>query len=70
MTKNSHRPSAKIYQFPAGGRAALIGAREAARPAVDAKHDRMVKVVVGSGCWYHEAAVEEAAALARARDRD
>ena len=69
MTENSHRPSAKIYQFPAGGRAGLVGAREAVRPAVDAIPDRTAKAVAGSGCWYHEAAVEEAL-RSRARDRD
>jgi hypothetical protein len=69
MTENSHRPSAKIYQFPAGGRAGLVGARDAVRPAVETKPDRLAKAVAGGGCWYHEAAVEDAA-RPRARDRD
>ena len=51
--------SAKIYQFPAGGRAALGGRRsgetkttEFAAPAVD--------LADCSGSWYHAAAIQDA----------
>jgi hypothetical protein len=69
----THRPSAQIYAFPAGGRprahsleqhsgAAVIASLAAARAArseqiTDSRSD------CGSG-WYHEAAVREAEALA------
>ena len=49
--------SAKIYQFPAGGRSGLAGHRygetkaDAATPAVD--------IADCSGSWYHAAAIEE-----------
>ena len=49
--------SAKIYQFPAGGRSALAGRRygetnsDIAAPAVD--------IADCSGSWYHAAAIEE-----------
>ena len=47
--------SAKIYQFPVGGRSALVGRRYGetiASPAVD--------VADCSGSWYHAEAIEEA----------
>lgn len=50
--------SAKIYQFPAGGRSALAGRRygetksEMSAPAVN--------LADCSGSWYHAEAVEEA----------
>ena len=49
--------SAKIYQFPVGGRSALAGRRygetktEFAAPAVN--------LADCSGSWYHAAAIEE-----------
>jgi Protein of unknown function (DUF2735) len=59
MSEDTQRKSAKIYQFPAGGRAALSGAREMTKPASDVKAPPAVRVVFGSS-WYHEAAVQEA----------
>jgi hypothetical protein len=57
MTSNSYRESAKIYQFPAGGRAAMRSGRPLVKPidelAVDA-----TRAVVG-GSWYHEEAIRE-----------
>lgn len=50
--------SAKIYQFPAGGRSALAGRRygetksDFAAPAAD--------IADCSDSWYHAAAIEEA----------
>lgn len=58
MTAKSQRESAKIYQFPAGGRAGLEAERAAWREAMDPSQPR-AKVVFGSG-WYHEEAVREA----------
>jgi Protein of unknown function (DUF2735) len=51
--------SARIYQFPAGGRAAL-GARrhEEAKPTLDPAPER-VNEALCSGSWYHEAAIQE-----------
>ena len=49
MTMSVSLPSAKIYQFPVGGRRALVGYRaENQPPAIDTTG------------WYHEAAIEEA----------
>ena len=51
--------SAKIYQFPAGGRAALGGRRYGdARTALE-----LAAQVETSNCsdsWYHQAAIEDA----------
>jgi len=55
----AHGQSAKILQFPVGGRRALAGHR----PSTDAAElmAQRVSDAVG-GAWYHEAAIEEAAA--------
>jgi len=59
MTANSFEGSAKIYQFPAGGRASLDGRRHQAKPADDFAALRVPRVTSGSA-WYHEAAIREA----------
>ena len=50
--------SAKIYQFPAGGRAALAGRRYG-----ETKTMEIASAQAGdsacSGSWYHEAAIQE-----------
>ena len=51
MTPNSTQPTAKIYQFPVGGRASLSRG-EPAKPMLD--------YAVSVAGWYHEAAIEEA----------
>ena len=58
MNTNVNEGSAKIYQFPSGGRAALAGRRygetktiEFAAPAVN--------LADCSGSWYHAAAIQE-----------
>jgi hypothetical protein len=57
MNTSLNHGSAKIYQFPAGGRSALGGRRpEDTRTPTEANSPR---VSVG-GAWYHEAAIEEA----------
>lgn len=57
MNTSFNQTSAKIYQFPAGGRAALGGRRcDEAKPAIDTPR---VNEVVCSGSWYHEEAIQE-----------
>jgi hypothetical protein len=57
INTSANEGSAKIYQFPAGGRAALGGRRygetspDFAAPAVN--------LADCSGSWYHAAAIEE-----------
>jgi hypothetical protein len=59
MNTSLNHGSAKIYQFPAGGRAALGGRRqEEARAAIDPGSSRVSEAVYGDG-WYHEAAIQE-----------
>jgi len=60
MNTGLNHGSAKIYQFPAGGRAALGGRRyEEARTATDLATASRVNEAACSGSWYHEAAIEE-----------
>ena len=59
MNTNLNHGSAKIYQFPAGGRAALGGrCYEETKPATDQGSPR-VNETICSGSWYHEAAIQE-----------
>ena len=59
MNSSLNHGSAKIYQFPAGGRAALGGGRYGeAKPAVEQGASRMSDIAVG-GAWYHDAAIQE-----------
>lgn len=60
MTTNQWQESAQIYQFPAGGRAALGGKRydEFARSGVQAS--ARVHEADCSNSWYHQAAIEDA----------
>jgi len=55
MTVSVSLPSAKIYQFPVGGRRAVGGYRTENMPQTEQAAPRMAT----SG-WYHEAAIEEA----------
>src|ERR1700748_2205112 len=49
--------TAKIYQFPTGGRAALGGRRYGeTKPSIDANAPR---ANLCSGSWYHEAAIQD-----------
>jgi hypothetical protein len=62
MTMNTslNHGSAKIYQFPAGGRSALGGRRyEEAKASLEAASSRVSHVDCSSS-WYHEAAIQEA----------
>jgi hypothetical protein len=57
MSTNLNEGSARIYQFPAGGRAALGGRRYGeTKSAIDLPR---VNEVVCSGSWYHEEAIRE-----------
>jgi hypothetical protein len=60
MNSSLNHGSARIYQFPAGGRAALGGRRyDEAKPAVEqGSPPRAPEVAVG-GAWYHDAAIQE-----------
>ncbi|MFA5950784.1 MAG: DUF2735 domain-containing protein [Hyphomicrobium sp.] len=56
MKMSSHRETAKIYQFPVGGRAGLAVRRELAKTIVEEKH--VAPLAIASGCgWYHEQAL-------------
>ena len=58
MNTSLNHGSAKIYQFPPGGRAALGGRRyEETKQAAEAGPSR-VNEAVFSGSWYHEAAIQ------------
>jgi hypothetical protein len=57
MTTSEFR-TARIYQFPEGGRAALASRRDEAKRAVEFAQARTAKVAVGD-CWYHEEAIRE-----------
>jgi Protein of unknown function (DUF2735) len=66
MNTSLNQGSARIYQFPAGGRAALGGRRnEEAKAVTDPASPRVSEAACGSG-WYHEAAIQESKP---ARDR-
>ena len=59
MNTNLNHGSAKIYQFPAGGRSALGGRRyQEAKPVTDLPSSRVSEVAV-SGAWYHDAAIQD-----------
>jgi hypothetical protein len=59
MTASLNQGSAKIYQFPAGGRAALGGRRyEETRTVTELASSRVSDVAIG-GAWYHDAAIQD-----------
>jgi hypothetical protein len=55
---NLNQGSAKIYQFPLGGRAALGGRRFGEIKPVD-QYTPRVNEALCSGSWYHEEAIRE-----------
>jgi hypothetical protein len=58
MSTGLNEGSAKIYQFPAGGRAALGGRRYGeTKSAIDTAG---VNETICSGSWYHDEAIHEA----------
>ena len=62
MNSSVNQATAKIYQFPAGGRAALGGRRYGETKTTD-----LAAALAGdsacSGSWYHEAAIQESQPL-------
>jgi Protein of unknown function (DUF2735) len=52
--------SAKIYQFPAGGRSALGGRRDGEARLPADQVSLPVNETICSGSWYHQEAIEEA----------
>jgi uncharacterized protein DUF2735 len=60
MNSSLNHGSATIYQFPAGGRAALGGRRyDETKPAAEPAAPSRVNEAASSGSWYHEAAIQE-----------
>lgn len=51
--------SAKIYQFPTGGRAALAGRRYDETKTAEIA-DQPINLADCSGSWYHAAAIQDA----------
>jgi hypothetical protein len=59
MNTSLNQGSARIYQFPPGGRSAIGGRRhEEAKTATDLPPS-YVNEVASSSSWYHEAAIAE-----------
>ena len=58
LNQGSSQGSAKIYQFPAGGRAALAGRRYGDAKTELANAPRLNEAV-SYDSWYHQAAIEE-----------
>ena len=58
LNQGSSQSSATIYQFPAGGRAALGGRRYSDAKADLATAPRLNESLC-SDSWYHQAAIEE-----------
>ena len=59
MNSSLNNGSARIYQFPAGGRAALGGRRYEETKSVTVQDSTRVNEAACSGSWYHEAASQE-----------
>jgi Protein of unknown function (DUF2735) len=60
MNTGLNHGSAKIYQFPPGGRAALGGRRyEETKSTANDRTSPRVNEVASSGSWYHEEAIRE-----------
>jgi hypothetical protein len=60
MDTSLNQGSAKIYQFPAGGRAALGGRGYDEAKSTGMPGNHLVNEAACSESWYHEAAIEEA----------
>lgn len=58
MTTIATSETAKIYQFPAGGRAGLRTDRPVSKPIDEMQAAAATRAVVG-GSWYHEEAIRE-----------
>jgi Protein of unknown function (DUF2735) len=60
MNTSLNHGSAKIYQFPAGGRAALGGRRYSETTPTSERESEPVYETICSGSWYHQEAIDEA----------
>jgi hypothetical protein len=58
MSTITHRETAKIYQFPVRPRGAVAGQRGSTDAAE--QMSQRISDAVGA-CWYHEAAIKQAA---------
>jgi Protein of unknown function (DUF2735) len=59
MNTNLNQGSARIYQFPVGGRAALGGrGLDEIKTSTELASSRVSEAAVG-GAWYHDAAIQE-----------
>jgi hypothetical protein len=58
LNQGSAKESAKIYQFPAGGRAGL-GGRSYGEVKSSIENAPRVNETICSGSWYHEEAIQE-----------
>ena len=59
MNTSFNQGSARIYQFPVGGRSAIGGRRhDEIKTSAELASSRVDGVTVG-GAWYHEAAIQE-----------
>jgi hypothetical protein len=56
--KMTETTSAKVYQFPSGGRSNAAGRRTLVWPAADCSAVERAAVNFGSG-WYHEEAIRK-----------
>ena len=61
MTAELHRPTAKIYTFPSGGRPPPPRYRETPNSTTRTPQDERLARVEYGNCWYHDAAVVEEA---------
>ena len=57
---NLNHGSAKIYQFPSGGRAALSSRSLGESKLASERASAPVYETICSGSWYHQAAIDEA----------
>ena len=59
MNTSFNQGSARIYQFPVGGRSALGGRRQdEIKTSGDTELSRVNQATVG-GAWYHDAAIHD-----------
>jgi hypothetical protein len=59
MNSSLNHGSAKIYQFPPGGRAALGGRRHDETKSATDHAPSLVNEAACNDSWYHEAAIQE-----------
>lgn len=60
MTTHISQPhTAKIYQFPVGGRASIGPRGIQSKPSYMLQSPKVTPTVAGEG-WYHDAAIQEA----------